>query len=89
MKMFFGILSLLLGVSITGDAACTKCEKIRDFHRTHPSKHTFYEDYLDAKEKGEEDEYYIEESGETEEKEETEEKDEKDEKEEKSKEKES
>lgn len=25
---------------------CTKCEKNREYNRTHPSKYTFYEDYL-------------------------------------------
>lgn len=49
---------ILVGVSLSTTAFaeegfCRKCQVMREYHREHPSKYTYYEDYLkDLEEKG-------------------------------------
>jgi hypothetical protein len=55
-------LVLICGIHISLFASggiCTKCEKIREYNRTHPSKHTYYEDYLEDNEDSDESDFTL------------------------------
>lgn len=57
MKNFFilNIAMFILGNGMNlfaADGTCHKCERIREYNRTHPSKYTYYDDYLQDKKEG-------------------------------------
>jgi len=57
MQKVLGLTVLICGIHMSVFASagiCTKCEKIREYNRAHPSKYTYYEDYLKDKEEEEE-----------------------------------